>query len=86
MQEWKVYILFSEARGQYYIGSTGDFLDQRIRRHNTNHKGFTGSVNDWSLKYSEACSTKAEALKREKEIKGWKSKKMIEKLISDSIL
>jgi putative endonuclease len=76
-----VYILRSQALNKYYIGSTCDNLDERIRKHNTNHKGFTGRSPDWVLVYRELHADKADALKREKQIKAWKSRKMIEKLI-----
>ncbi len=75
------YILYSETKGKYYIGQTCDELSDRIRRHNTNHKGFTGGTGDWVLKYSETFETKEMALKREKEIKGWKSSKRIAQLV-----
>ena len=78
---YKVYILYSGLKDKYYVGSSGDDLFQRIRRHNSKHKGFTGSGGDWELKYFEPYSTKTEALIREKEIKRWKSRKKIEKLI-----
>jgi putative endonuclease len=76
-----IYILFSEKKNKYYIGYTADALEERIRKHNTNHKGFTGGIADWELKYYEAYSTKEEALNREKQIKNWKSRKLIEQLI-----
>ena len=50
----------------------------------TNHKGFTGKAKDWEIVYTESYTTKEEARKRELQIKGWKSKRMIEKLISQS--
>ena len=34
------------------------------------------------MKYSEIFETNKEAINREKQIKGWKSKKLIEKLIA----
>jgi putative endonuclease len=77
-----VYILFSTTLNKYYVGYTGDDLLGRIRKHNTNHKGFTGGIGDRLLKYSEEYSTKEEAQKREKQIKHWKSRKLIEKLIA----
>ena len=49
-----------------------------------NYAGFTGKTGDWILKFSEAFSTKAEALAREKQIKSWKSRKLIERLIEYS--
>ena len=79
--QYQVYILFSSTLNKYYIGFTGDDLMQRIRKHNSNHKGFTGGLADWQLMYSETYSSKAEAMKREKQIKGWKSRIMIEKLM-----
>ncbi len=76
-----MYILFSAIKNSYYIGFTGDDLDERIRKHNTNHKGYTGHHQGWELKYYETFNSKIEALKREKQIKNWKSRKLIEKLI-----
>jgi len=80
--EFYLYILFSPTKNRYYVGHTGDLLEERIRKHNSNHKGFTGGMGDWKLKYSECLSTKQEAAKREREIKNWKSRKLIEKLIT----
>ena len=81
LKNFKVYILFSESADKYYVGSTGDAIENRIRKHNSNHNGFTGGKGDWTLKTVEYYEDKAEALKREKEIKKWKSRKMIENLI-----
>ena len=57
-------------------------LQDRLRRHNTDHKGFTGSSNDWKVVYYESYESKEDSMKREKEIKSWKSRKLIEKLIN----
>ncbi len=79
MTNW-LYILYSQSLDKYYIGSTSD-LNGRIRRHLSNHKGFTGNAKDWTLVYSERYSSHNEAIRREKEIKHWKSKLRIQKLI-----
>ena len=76
-----IYILYSLSLDKYYIGFTSD-LQSRLKKHNNNHKGFTGKSSDWILKYSEVFDSKSKALKREKLIKNWKSRKMIERLIS----
>ncbi len=78
---FKIYILYSLSKNKYYIGYSADDLVERLRRHNSNHKGFTGTVADWQLVYNEIYLTKIEAMAREKEIKGWKNRKMIERLI-----
>jgi len=75
------YILFSVSLNKYYIGHTGDDLVERLRKHNSDHKGFTGGIGDWKIKYFETFAVKDEAYKREREIKKWKSRKLIEKLI-----
>ena len=78
------YILFSQLRNCYYVGSSGDDFAERLRKHNSNHKGFTGSVADWKLVHQEFFATVSEARKRELKIKSWKSRVAIEKLIADT--
>jgi hypothetical protein len=45
------YVLYSFSRDKYYIGSTGDDLFERLRRHNSHHKSFTGgtAIGNWYL-------------------------------------
>ena len=74
------YIIFSASLDKYYVGHTVD-LQQRVIKHLAKHKGFTGRVNDWVIVYQELLKTREDAYKREREIKNWKSRKMIEKLI-----
>ncbi len=81
--EFQVYILFSLTKNKYYIGFTSE-LKERLIRHNQKSKGFTGNTNDWKVVYTENYNTKAEAIKRELQIKSWKSRIKIEKLIQDS--
>jgi putative endonuclease len=76
-----IYILYSATKNKFYIGCTSDNLEERIRKHNSNHKGFTGNVNDWVLSYAETFELKNDAFAREREIKKWKSRKKIEELI-----
>jgi putative endonuclease len=80
--KYTVYILYSFALDKFYIGYTGDEISIRLSKHNAYHKGFTGRQNDWMIKYTEEYESKAEAIKREKQIKGWKSRVKIQKLIS----
>ena len=57
-------------------------MSERLRKHNTNHKGFTGGKGDWTLVYTESFDSASDARKRELQIKKWKSRAMIERLIS----
>ena len=79
-----VYIIYSMNADQYYIGHTGEKIEERIRKHLSNHDGFTSKSKDWKLVYTENFDTKTEAVHRESILKSWKSKKRIRKLVGDS--
>jgi putative endonuclease len=80
----RFYILFSTKANRFYIGHTTEPLEERIRKHNSNHKGFTGKFQDWKLVYRETYPSKQLAYAREREVKSWKSRSRIEKLIAGS--
>ncbi len=77
---YSFYIIYSPALDKYYLGSTGN-LEERLRKHNSNHKGFTGKADDWTIVYTEEFVTKTEAYRRERSVKSWKSRKKIEELV-----
>lgn len=77
------YILYSKKIDSYYVGHTADTLTERLRKHNTNHKGFTGKTNDWEYAYLELFISKKEAYARERYIKSRKSRLYIEVLIQN---
>ena len=66
------------------MGYTSDLLEERLRKHNTNHKGYTGKTNDWVIVYFDTYESRKEAYARERDIKSKKSRIYIEKLISSS--
>ena len=84
MKSYYVYIIYSKTVDKYYVGSSSN-LEDRLRRHNSAHRGFTGIAQDWVFVFKEAFLSNTEALKREKEIKSRKSRKYIEALISGSL-
>ncbi len=77
-----IYILYSNQADRYYIGFTSTEISDRLQRHNSNHTGYTGKWNDWEVVYTESYLTKEEAIRRENQIKSWKSRKMIERIIN----
>jgi putative endonuclease len=79
-----VYILYSEKLDKYYIGSTGDLAD-RLKKHNRSRSGYTSMGKPWILVYNESFSNKADALKREKQLKAWKNRERIVSLINSSV-
>ncbi|QIA09243.1 GIY-YIG nuclease family protein [Draconibacterium halophilum] len=74
------YILYSQKLDKFYIGSTGD-VEGRLQRHNSSNKGFTSTGKPWELKYYEAFEEKSDAMKREAQLKKWKSRSAILHLI-----
>jgi putative endonuclease len=55
-------------------------VHERLRKHLSNHSGFTAKAKDWKIVLTEQFSNKSDAYKREMEIKSWKSKKRIAQL------
>ncbi len=78
-----VYILQSLQDGSYYIGSTQD-LPSRLERHNHGRSKYTKVKRPWELAYQEAHADRSSAMRREKQIKGQKSRKLIESLLRTS--
>jgi len=76
-----MYIIQSEKSGRYYVGHTDD-LDQRLTFHNTGQSRYTARKGPWALVYSEQFPSRSASAKRESEIKRWKSRILIEKLIA----
>jgi len=75
------YILHSNKHGGYYIGSTNN-LEKRLNDHNQGIVKSTKSGIPWVVKHSEKYNTRPEAQKRELQLKSWKKRKALERLIS----
>lgn len=75
------YILYSEKLFGYYIGYTTLTAEERLAQHLKEHKGHTNKAKDWVLVYTEIFASKQEAMARERQFKGWKSKERIKELI-----
>ena len=76
-----LYILYSEKLGKYYVGTTSNICD-RVARHNGARSMSTKAGCPWKLVYTEIFYTRAEAVRREGQIKKWKSKLAIREHIS----
>ena len=79
------YILHSAQLDRFYLGHTCEMLQERLRKHLSNHSGFTAKSNDWKLVYSEEYLDKKAAYLRERTVKSWKSKKKIVELIQRGV-
>jgi len=78
-----IYILYSQSRDRYYIGSCAN-VEQRLIRHNAGATLSTKSGRPWLVVYTETHPTKTEALKREINLKKMKSRVYLEEMIKKS--
>ncbi|MBK8498513.1 MAG: GIY-YIG nuclease family protein [Flavobacteriales bacterium] len=77
-----LYILYSPALDRYYVGHTTEPLAERLRKHLSDHRGWSARAKDWQAVYSESYPDKAGAYRRELEVKSWKSRDRIRALIT----
>ncbi len=78
------YILHSAALDRYYIGHTTEAIEERLRKHLSNHKHWTARAKDWRIVHQEEHPDKSTAYRREREVKAWKSRTRIEELIGSA--
>ncbi len=74
------YIIQSAVTKKFYIGSTSD-LNERMTRHNGNRESATKHKGPWQIIHQEKFLTRAEAVRREKQIKSYKGGRAFKKLI-----
>jgi len=75
-----VYVLRSRSSGRFYIGSTTD-LQRRLAEHARGHSPYTRDRGPWELVYQEEYAELAQARRRERQMKSWKSHRLIQQLI-----
>jgi len=75
-----IYIIQSPKNSSYYIGCT-DNTTRRLAEHNVGKVKSTKSYKPWSLQYTEKYNTLSEARGRERQLKRWKSRTAIERLL-----
>ncbi len=73
------YILKSLKNNKYYIGYSSD-VNRRLAEHNKGKSKYSSRYKPWAIYYFERFKREEDAMKREKQIKSWKSRKMIENL------
>ncbi|SHF74908.1 GIY-YIG nuclease family protein [Flavobacterium defluvii] len=82
MDEFVVYILYSEKFNKTYTGFTSNLIE-RFKSHNfLETKGYTLKFRPWEVVYVEFFKSKSEAMKREKYLKTGVGREFIKNLIS----
>lgn len=77
---WLVYVLKSLTTSRFYVGSTNN-LERRLSEHNAGQTTSTRGRGPWEAVSTEGFPTKAEATRRERAIKSWKSHRSIQELV-----
>ena len=76
-----VYALYSESFDKIYVGYSSDVQKRLLAHNDKRNTGWTSKFQPWKILYTEMCNTKAEALKREKQLKSSRGRNFIRKLI-----
>jgi len=76
-----LYILKSETADRYYVGISSN-PQRRLEYHNSFEKGFTSRYRPWRIVFAKEYPSKTEAHAAETMVKDWKSRKMIEQLLT----
>ena len=83
MEEFVVYILYSENFNKNYTGFTSNLIE-RFKSHNyLGTKGYTLNFRPWKVIHVEFFNSKAEAMKREKYLKSGIGREFIQNLIQN---
>ena len=80
-----VYVLQSLKDHSFYIGQCDD-LDKRMSKHFDGMSKYTASKRPVRLRYFEVFSSRSDAIKRENQIKSYKSWKYIQSLIDNRMM
>ncbi|TCN56555.1 GIY-YIG nuclease family protein [Flavobacterium circumlabens] len=83
MEEFVVYVLYSETFNKNYTGFTSNLME-RFKSHNyLGTKGYTVKFRPWMVIHVEFFSSKSEAMKREKYLKTGIGREFIQNLINN---
>lgn len=69
MDEFVVYVLYSEKFDKYYTGFTSSLIERFYSHNKFSSKGFTKNFRPWTVVYVEFFDNKKDALNREKYLK-----------------
>ena len=77
-----VYIIYSEKLHKRYIGRAED-LQERIRKHNSKHTGFTSDGAPWKLIFYQAFLDKKDSIDEEIFLKSGKGRERLKFLLKN---
>jgi putative endonuclease len=78
---YSVYVLKSKSTGLLYTGSTSD-LERRLEEHNSDASISTKYRGPWELVHREDYPSRAEAMRRERELKTGKGRDELKRILA----
>ncbi|HET8885439.1 MAG TPA: GIY-YIG nuclease family protein [Salinimicrobium sp.] len=85
MEDFVVYILFSEKHDKLYYGQTSNLIARFTDHNYLGKKGWAKNYRPWRVIYVEFCETRSEAMKREKFLKSGAGREWVKQNLSDWI-
>ena len=82
MEEFVIYILYSERFNKNYTGFTYNLIERFKSHNNLETKGYTLKFRPWKVIHVEFFTSKSDAMKREKYLKTGAGREFIKNLIS----
>jgi len=76
-----VYVLRSQSTKRFYTGQTSD-IPNRILKHELGLSPSTKGRGPWELVHQEAFNTRAEAMRRERELKTGRGREELKRLVA----
>ena len=83
MNEFVVYILYSEKFNKTYTGFTSNLIERFKSHNNLSTKGYTLKFRPWIVIHIEFFNSKTEAIKREKYLKSGIGREFIQNIIKN---
>ena len=79
---YRIYAIYNDQYDKIYIGQTRD-LQERLRLHKAKtFMGYTSRFDgEWRLIYQEQVKTRAQVLKREKQLKSFRGREFVKQFI-----
>ena len=74
------YVLYSPTFDKIYVGQTEDIYRRLLTHNSDQNDGWTASFKPWELLHLEGFETRAQAMKREKQLKSFQGRAFIRSL------
>ena len=78
-----VYVLRSQSTGHFYTGQTTDIVE-RLKKHDRGLSPSTKNRGPWEIVHQEEFGTRAEAMRRERELKTGKGREELRHILAST--